>query len=446
MKRTRRALLAGSALGLGLAPLVRALGSALAAEPAPPANAFVAIYMPHGVARELWRPRGDFELAFPDSSLSPFDDPTTFRQSFRERLLVLEGLDLTAGIKGGSAGHDGSRALLTGSAFEGRNASLDQYLAVEHGLGSTTPLASLVLGVGSPEAHNSSCISYAPGGTPLPKLVDPTETYHQVIGQWQLSDDPNERAEQLDARRRGQSVLDTLRADLSDLSARVGAAERAKLDQHATSLRALEKKLAGFELACTSVRPSVPAELQPSSPLYFDAVTDLQVDLLAFALACGVTRFATLYLADLSYTGFDPTLPADVHEGVAHRYAASSDDGAAPGDPQTWLPLAAQNRYSYSKVARLLQHLAAANVLDRAVVLATSDMGDPARHSSRNLPTIIAAGNNTGIRTGRYLDVRANGAGIPNSHLLVSLAQIFGVAIDSFGDAPPEIATGTIAL
>jgi hypothetical protein len=55
-------------------------------------------------------------------------------------------------------------------------------------------------------------------------------------------------------------------------------------------------------------------------------------------------------------------------------------------------------------------------------------------------------GAKTGIRTGRYLDVRSDGAGVPNNHLLVSLARSFGADVDSFGDAAPEVAAGAIDL
>lgn len=441
----RRALLASGVLFAGLSPLARLLGRAVAAEPAAKLSGFVGVYMPHGVARERWRPQADFRLEYPDSSLAPFDDASTFGQSFRERLLVIEGLDLTAGIRGGSAGHDGSRALLTGSSIDGKNASIDQFLAVERDFGSATPLASLVLGVGNAATRISSCISYAPGGTPLPKLVDPSETYHQVIGQWS-SPDAGARAAQAALRRRGQSVLDTVRADLQQLDARVGAADKAKLDAHATALRAIEKKLSGFELECAARRPATRAELNPTAPVDFDAITELQSQLLAFAFGCGLTRVATLCLADLSYTGLDPSLPEDIHEGVAHRYLASSDDGAEPGEPATWLPLARHNRYSHTKVARLLQLLADAGALDSTLLLATSDMGDPARHSSRNLPTLLVAAAQAGLRTGRYLDVREQGNGVPNNRLLVSIARALGETLDEFGDAEPDIASGALDL
>ncbi len=434
---TRRGLLSvfGAALGSRLLP--RLQGSA-AADTAPSAlERFVAVYMPHGSAQELWRPRADFVINYPDASLAPFDDAVTHGRSFRDQLLVIEGLDLTAGIRGGSAGHDGSRVLLTGSAGNGKGASLDQYLALERGLGTATPLASLVLGVGNAKADLGYCISYAKGGRALPKIIDPAQTFHEAFARWQVGEDPRARARAEVERLRGQSVLDAIRGDLSALTQRAGAAERSKLEQHAAALREVEKRLGAFELSC-SVPPSPAAADFPyvDRAVYFDTITNLQIDLAAQALACGVARFASLFLADLSRTGLDPSLPDDMHADVAHRYAESK--------PATWLPLARQNRYCHDKVARLLSKLHEFELLDGTLVMASSDMGDPARHSSRSVPTLIAGGGGT-FRMGRYLDVRSDGTGIPNNRLLVSIARAFGADIDSYGDSPdPAVVQGQL--
>src|SRR5262249_38254790 len=97
---------------------------------------FVGLYTPHGPAHELWQPRAVFDLRCSDSILQPFDDPAG--KSFKDRLLVLDGVDLSAGIAVGTAGHDGPRVILTGAGANGKNPSLDQYLAVECGLGAET--------------------------------------------------------------------------------------------------------------------------------------------------------------------------------------------------------------------------------------------------------------------------------------------------------------------
>ena len=68
-------------------------------------------------------------------SLAPFDDAGRFGKSFKPNLLVIDGLDLAAGIEVGTVGHDASRVLLTGSGAHGKHASSAQYLALERGNG-----------------------------------------------------------------------------------------------------------------------------------------------------------------------------------------------------------------------------------------------------------------------------------------------------------------------
>ena len=43
---------------------------------------------------------------------------------------ALAVLSLAAGIETGTVGHDASRVILTGSGSKGKNASIDQFLAV----------------------------------------------------------------------------------------------------------------------------------------------------------------------------------------------------------------------------------------------------------------------------------------------------------------------------
>ena len=96
------------------------------------------------------------------------------------------------------------------------------------------------------------------------------------------------------------------------------------------------------------------------------------------------------------------------------------------------------------------------------LIYASSDMGNPALHSTRNVPTVLAGGANGKFRMGRRIKTGAptarpatSGAPRPtrssarpatNNHLLVSIAQAFGVAIDSFGTQPdPTFTTGALS-
>ena len=427
----------------------RAAGSA--PTPASPATAsarplrFVGVFTPHGRAHELWQPGPGFDIAYEGASLSPFDDAERYGRSFRERLLVLDGIDLSAGIEVGTTGHDGARVILTGSGADGKNASLDQFLAVERGLGADTPHTSLVLGVGNDGSEIGQNLSWARGGTPVPKWIDPARVYAELFGE-----PLGARHGELEHERRlEKSVLDRVRADLRRLEARAPASERVKLQQHAAALRDIEKRLAHVERACAapSVPPTFPRlKAYGGGEPYFDAITDLQIDLLARAVGCDLTRFSTLYLADLTRSGLIAELPEDVHSDVAHRYDART--ATHPGTPASWQKLALQNRYSYGKVARLLQRLDEAGALDTTLVHISSDMGDPARHSSRQVPTLLAGGGGVKLRFGRYVDLRGGDRkqdGVPNNRLLVSICQLFGVATERFGHASdPAIVAGRL--
>jgi hypothetical protein len=450
-RRTRRQFLGAGLVGLSVAPLLRCLLRSGVAQAAPEQSGaaplarvrrFIGVYAPHGIARELWTPGPGFDLAYEHCSLQPFDDAPTFGQSFRDRIVVVEGLDLAAGIEAGTVGHEGARVMLTGSAADGDGPSLDQFLAVEQRLGSSTPHSSLVLGVGAHQTDIGSNISYMAGGRPVPKRIDPSEVHDALFGELILPGDAVAAARVRAQRAQKRSSLDFLRGQLEALSTRLPPSEARKLDQHLTAQRELERRLTHFEASCAV--PDPPPAFQSvragsGAARFFDAITDLQVDLLVQAMACDITRFATLFLSDLSRTRLVEGMPEDIHFDVSHRYRAR--DGGQPGRPESWLPLARQNRYSYSKVARLLQRLAERQLLGDTLVLASSDMGDPSRHSSRSVPTLLAGG---GFQGGRHIVCQGKAAAA-NNHLLVSICHAFGVPVAAFGHArDPAITTGPL--
>ena len=119
------------------------------------------------------------------------------------------------------------------------------------------------------------------------------------------------------------------------------------------------------------------------------------------------------------------------------------------GTPSTWEKLAAQNRHTSGQLALLLQRLSEAGILDDTLVYASSDMGDPARHSSRQVPTLVAGGSSGQFKFGRYIDLRTtpdeSALGVPNNRLLVSICQAFGVPATRFGQATdPAIVNGRL--
>lgn len=475
--KNRRAFLRAVGAGFATLPFFRLIEDSFAqsmGETLP--LKFAGIYHPHGIAAELWAMRsGDtetnFDIAYKDCSLQPFDDAATFGKSFKDKILPIEGIDHLSNANG----HDSAGTILTGSRIDGSarrpmNSSLDQFLAVEKGLGKDTRIGSIALGVGTAELTPGDTLSFGVGGQALAKIIDPLQAFNQLFAGFTVGTDPAAVAAAARQRKLGQSVVDFVRGDVTRLRTRLAPKEQEKLDQHLTALREIEKQ---FEDPTNGPACMVPTKPDSSKfpklqrynggEPYFDVITNLHIDLLAQAFACDITRFATLYMADLSYAGNPLGLPDDNHGGVAHPYSASpiGSNGAPVGDgnPTTWALLAKFNRYSYSKIARFMQKLDQLGALDSTLIYAASDMGNPALHSTRNVPTLLAGGVNGKFKMGRRLKLQAdcpttspwcsesNAEFTPttNSRLLVSIAQAFGVDISSFGTQPSTaLTTGTL--
>lgn len=450
----RRSFLKAVGAGAASFPFFKLLeDSAVNAQAATPPLRFVGIYYPHGVAFEHWTRRPgetetNFALDFAGSSLAPL-------APFKDKLITLEGIDLAVAMEANTGGHDAACAVLTGTGGTGNdkkpvNISIDQFLAREKGLGADTPFPSIELAVGAEGKWPGSTIAYAAGGEPLAKMVDPVKAFDTLYGSLVVGNDPAAAAAALRRRRRGQSVLDFIKGDATRLKTRLAAPERVKLDQHLTALSEIERRLTMTEpTSCTApTKPSradVPATDYWNGAIpYLDKITDLQIDIMAQAMICGLTRFGTMVLSDPGYRitdGVTRPLELDVHNDVAHTYRTDT----TPEGVESQQRLARLNLYYAKKFARLAQKLADAGILDGTLIMTFSDMGNPSLHSSRNVPFMLLGGANGKLRMGRRLVYASdcppdnmwcsNPATVSHNSLLVSIANLFGVPIDSYGRA-----------
>jgi hypothetical protein len=461
---------------------------------------FVTLSAPHGIAAEYWAMRSatspdiavesanlrgsdtetSWDISYPNCTLQPFDDAATYGKSFKDRLLLIEGLDLALD------GHDAVASILTGSPLSGTvpaNSSLDQYLSVEKGLGAATRKSNVVLGVGDPNPHPGNTLSYSAGGVGIGKIISPFEAFDYLFSGFVPEGDGDGQEALKRTNALGQSVVDYVREDCTRLRARLAPPEQQKMDQHLASIRDLEKTFSGMTGAACGMVPKRPTQADFPVDLSklmrynggeptFDVVTTFFIDLIAQAFACDVTRFATLVLNDLPWDSAANAmtdslglgLPSELHNEVAHKYASFGFDWqgnlGSKGDAATWLPLAKYNKYVYGKAARLLQKLDELGALDSTLLYVTSEMGNPSLHSSASVPTVLAGGKDVPFRFGRRLKQTTDcsppndscqirdpkfAAGA-NNHLLVSIAQAFGVETDTFGKGPdPSFTTGALS-
>ncbi|MEP6655330.1 MAG: DUF1552 domain-containing protein, partial [Myxococcales bacterium] len=245
LSRARRSFLRGVGTGFAALPFFKLLEDsyAKAAGDMLPLR-FVTMYHPHGIAQEYFGMQpGDTETAFnldyPNSSLVSFNAP-----ELKSKVLIIEGIDLLSSANG----HDTAGTILTGSRIDASgqkplNASLDQVLAVDQKLGAATPVTSIALGVGTADTKSGSTLSFGPGGTALPKIIDPVQAFNLLFANLVVPNDPAAAAAAMRQRTLGQSIIDFVRGDIGRLTPRLAQPEKDKLDQHLTSLRDLEKQI-----------------------------------------------------------------------------------------------------------------------------------------------------------------------------------------------------------
>jgi hypothetical protein len=339
--------------------------------------------------------------------------------------VVLDGLDFF-----GASNHEGGMAaMLTGgggASSVNEGASIDQYVARR--VGANDRFASLEFSVQTTAWGGSTQtrMVYRRAGELVAPSDDPREVHRRLFG------DVLGSAADLRRARRAK-ILDVVRGDLAALERRLGGDERDKLAAHVESLRQMEASLAAASMtpttACTT--PMQPTGESQTNEV-FPRVTRAQTDLMLAALACGMTRVASL---QLSHT-VSPTVPSWLRLAEAHHSLSHMDDGNVAGVQQfvaaeRWF--AEQFAYLVERLAALPEPGAQGSMLDHSLVVWSKEMGDSRLHDCLSVPFVLAGGAGGRLTPGRYLRFDH----VPHTRLWTSVAQMMGVAGDTFGNGGP---------
>jgi hypothetical protein len=242
--------------------------------------------------------------------------------------------------------------------------------------------------------------------------------------------------------RRNQSILDRVREEAAGLSKKVGAADRAKLDEYLTSVREVERRVvpmrrdreAGEARARDRSRPALTMP-RPENGLPEDIREHMRLmcDLVALGFQTDKTRVATLLLCrDISGL-FYPFL--DVK---AAHHGASHDDKS-----DSYLRV---TRFYVEQLAYLASRLDAmpegsGTVLDNTCLLFINSLFSGSKHDASKVPLVLAGGLGGTLATGRVLDY----GGRPDGDrklcgLYLGIMDRMGVRLDRFGDADGRLA------
>lgn len=412
-------------------PLARAAGE----------KRLLLFHMPAGCNMTAWAPTGigaDFNFG---ETQKPVEEA-----GLKPRAVMVTD---TSGI-GGPRGHTcGISGVLTGVGCQENSStnavSMDQVAA--QAFAGQTRFPSIQLGTNAnmenpnPEAGYSTVLkanlSWSDATTPLPLETEPLRAFNRLFEGITAGPSPtpdNETSELLQAKDAiNASVLDYVRAESETLSARLGAADRAKLDQYLTGVRELEKSMQHIPTdppdttSCSLGTP--PAAGKPSD---IQEHVKLMLDINALAIICGVTRVS---LFDYEHTTTERThsflgVNVSYHSSVTHH----------GGDARALANYALVNQWLVSQFVYLAQKLDAVwegtgTVLDNSVMMLFSELSDGDTHSSSNLPVLLLGSAGGALETGQRVQGSGGFGGAPIESLHLALLHAVGVNAQGFGRA-----------
>jgi hypothetical protein len=399
---------------------------------------FCGIFVPHGAAPGYWVPEGTSERTF--------DFPYIWKplEPFRRRVVLTSGLwsqssENPPGVTG--ADHFVAAAFLsavkpkkTTGADVRVGTTVDQVIA--RSIGQETLLPSLQLAVEDPGANSTNCgegyscvytntISWQESTRPLPMEINPQVVFERIFG------DGGTPAERAARRRQQRSVLDSVTETLSAIRIKVGHGDRIRLEAYLDDVREIERRM---EIAAAASIETPDMEMPYGVPESFDEHIKLQFDLLALALQGDMTRVGTiLYARDLTGRVY-PESGTDIsfHTGSHHAE-----------DPGRIAQFAQLNRYHVQMLAYFADKLQSTpegdgTLLDHALILYGSNMGNSNQHLHYDVPHVLVGGASGNLQGNRHLGYASKS--VPTGNLLLSILDMFGIHSEQFGDSTGRLA------
>jgi hypothetical protein len=386
------------------------------------------LYVPNGKNMADWTPKkegADFDLP---AILEPL-------RAVKDDLLVLTGLTADKARPNGDGPGDHARALaafLTGCQprkTDGTDiragVSVDQVAASR--LGDRTRLSSLEIGceqgamAGNCDSGYScvysSTMSWRSATQPLPKVVNPKLVFERLFGA------DGDRARRDRTRR---SILDFVKEDSKDLTGKLGASDRRKLDEYFSAIRDVEQRI---DRAAKLPPVKAPDGPKPTGipPAYQDHLR-LMCDLLVLAFQADVTRVCTFVLANEGSNKPYPFI------GVPEGHHDLSHHG---NDPKKKAKIRDINRFHVQHLAYLLTRLKSikegdGTLLDHCMIAYGSGNSDGNAHNHDDLPILVAGKGCGTIKTGRHMRYPRN---TPLNNLWLAMLDRMDVKMASLGDS-----------
>jgi len=423
----RRTFLKSAAATVSL-PLLEAMvpaGTALAQTAASPAPRMGFFYFPHGAVMNNWTPDttgSDFELK---SILAPLAD-------HKDYLTIVSNLENKRAygpvhaITPGTWLH-GEAPRVSHEPYGGQ--TIDQ-IAAEH-IGQDTPLPSIEVATESSGSAGScdraygcsyaGTISFRTPTTPLPMENNPRKLFQTLFG---VGDNAAER-ERLG--KQTSSILDLMLEESSQLARKLGASDRAVLDDYLSTVRELERrvqKTAEHDLSHIDL-PDAPQGIPGS----FDEHINLQLDLILLAFQGNITRIASMMLAaEVSNQTYNHVGVSDAFHPLSHHQ----------NDANKIARLLRIQEYHSRVFAGFVDKLSKmpdgdkGSMLDNSIIVYGSNMSNSNAHDHYPLPSVIVGKGGGTIKGGQHIAAPER---TPVSNMMLTVLDRIGVHKESLGDS-----------
>jgi len=430
----RRTLLKGMGVTIAL-PLLDSMVPALSAQAKSAPLRLGFVYGAHGVIFADWKPRTvgrNYELT---PNLKPL-------AGVRDHFNVFSNLShLEADTKGdGSGDHNrASAAWLTGVYAYDRTrpgaeirlaASADQIAARQ--LGKDTPVPSIEITLDAPSqgaCDSGDCfyvntVSWRSETSPNTPEIHPRVVFERIFG------DGGNVAQRRARMKTEGSLLDSVLEETGQLTAKLGRADTAKLDEYLDSVREVEQRIQRAE---ANVQESLELPDRPIGiPGSFEEHAKLMFDLQLMAFRSDITRVFSMIIArDLSSRSYPNIGVPGAHHGISHHRE----------DAQLKAQKSKIDTYHMQILSYFLEKMrdtpdGDGSLLDHSAILYGSGMGDGNLHRHSDLPCMLAGKLGGKFQTGYHLDHKPD---TPMANLLVTMLNAVGVPIAKLGDSTGQL-------
>ena len=450
----RRSFLRGIS-GLTLAiPFLSSLRSPRPAHAAPPPKRVIFVYTSNGTVLPNWLPNTtgtNFDVPY---ILQPLDTPL-----LRPKLTVLSGISMECArdISGGNGHAVGMTSMLTGRKFTeveatefgdvgwGSGISIDQAIAA--GVAAPNQLKSIEAGVQTKKQYQNfyAYISYAAGGGAGNAIAaddDPASTFSRLFGNIPESEEAIAELQKVVDQRK--SVLDVVAGDFETVKGRVSKDDQERLDKHLELIESLQDRIAVGKVCGKPAPPGI-TEQQLQSDANFPLIGRAQMDSVVAAMACDVTRVATIQFSGAqSGTVFNSFVDADwdnladdYHHGLSHLSVGFDQP---PDATQTIAQQALSeiNRWFSGEIAYLAEKLDSyveadgSTLLENTAIVWVSEISEGPTHRFTDMPFVVVGDLGGALKSGLHLNYGNTRA---HNDLFVTLAQAMGLTdMTSFGE------------